>query len=211
MIQVELGPKSQGEYQIISGINIGDEIVVKGAFVLDASAQLQGKTSMMSNTSSLEKNEKFNSTHEFRQSLEKLFKNYIALKNAMVESDSYKVNKDANAMKNVLYQDFQNTEENIFGRTGLELWKASNATMIKSLEGILSADDIALQRKQLEPLSLQMSELIRSFGISSPVYLEFCPMVDGNKGGYWLSDETLIRNPYFGDQMLECGSVVEIL
>jgi hypothetical protein len=31
---------------------------------------------------------------------------------------------------------------------------------------------------------------------------------DGN-GGYWLSSEPQIKNPYYGDEMLECGEVKE--
>jgi len=32
-------------------------------------------------------------------------------------------------------------------------------------------------------------------------------MAFDNKGAYWLSNEAAIRNPYFGDEMLECGKV----
>lgn len=43
------------------------------------------------------------------------------------------------------------------------------------------------------------------------VYKQFCPMAFGNKGGYWLSDVAEIRNPYFGDKMLTCGTVAETI
>jgi hypothetical protein len=42
-------------------------------------------------------------------------------------------------------------------------------------------------------------------------YYEFCPMAFNNSGAYWLSDNAVIRNPYFGDKMLTCGSVEEEL
>jgi membrane fusion protein, copper/silver efflux system len=32
-------------------------------------------------------------------------------------------------------------------------------------------------------------------------------MADSNKGADWLSLEKEIRNPYYGDAMLSCGSV----
>ena len=41
----------------------------------------------------------------------------------------------------------------------------------------------------------------------TPVYIEFCPMANDNKGGYWLSTEEKIQNPYFGKKMLKCGEV----
>jgi Cu(I)/Ag(I) efflux system membrane fusion protein len=36
-------------------------------------------------------------------------------------------------------------------------------------------------------------------------------MAFNDKGAYWLSDKEAIRNPYFGDKMLTCGSVEETL
>jgi Cu(I)/Ag(I) efflux system membrane fusion protein len=47
MHEVELGPSLGDAYVIMSGINDGDEIVTNGAFTVDASAQLEGKLSMM--------------------------------------------------------------------------------------------------------------------------------------------------------------------
>ena len=45
--EVELGPSLGDAYVILSGLEEGDEIVTKGAFTIDASAQLAGKRSMM--------------------------------------------------------------------------------------------------------------------------------------------------------------------
>jgi len=39
----------------------------------------------------------------------------------------------------------------------------------------------------------------------------FVPWPSTTKGAYWVSDERAIRNPYFGDAMLECGSVQDSL
>lgn len=36
-------------------------------------------------------------------------------------------------------------------------------------------------------------------------------MVFNNKGGYWLSTEEEILNPYYGDKMLHCGKVTETI
>ena len=32
-------------------------------------------------------------------------------------------------------------------------------------------------------------------------------MAFNNRGADWLSNEAQIRNPYFGDKMMKCGSV----
>jgi Cu(I)/Ag(I) efflux system membrane fusion protein len=36
-------------------------------------------------------------------------------------------------------------------------------------------------------------------------------MANNNKGAIWLSAEKNIFNPYFGDSMLRCGSIIEEL
>lgn len=50
MREVELGPSLGGAYVIMKGLSDGEEIVTNGVFAIDASAQLEGKRSMMNNT-----------------------------------------------------------------------------------------------------------------------------------------------------------------
>ena len=45
--EVTLGPSLGNSYVILSGLSEGEEVVTNGAFVIDASAQLEGKRSMM--------------------------------------------------------------------------------------------------------------------------------------------------------------------
>lgn len=45
--EIELGPSLGDAYLVLSGLQPGEEIVTKGAFIVDASAQLEGKPSMM--------------------------------------------------------------------------------------------------------------------------------------------------------------------
>lgn len=45
--EVDLGPSLGGAYVVLSGLNDGEEIVTNGTFSIDATAQLEGKRSMM--------------------------------------------------------------------------------------------------------------------------------------------------------------------
>jgi Cu(I)/Ag(I) efflux system membrane fusion protein len=45
--EIELGPSLGDPWIVLSGIDEGEEIVTNGAFIVDASAQLEGKPSMM--------------------------------------------------------------------------------------------------------------------------------------------------------------------
>jgi Cu(I)/Ag(I) efflux system membrane fusion protein len=43
------------------------------------------------------------------------------------------------------------------------------------------------------------------------IYHQYCPMAFNDKGAYWMSNMEEIKNPYFGNKMLECGEVADIL
>lgn len=47
MREIELGPSLGGAYVVLAGLKDGEEIVTDGVFAVDASAQLEGKPSMM--------------------------------------------------------------------------------------------------------------------------------------------------------------------
>jgi len=54
--------------------------------------------------------------------------------------------------------------------------------------------------------------MVKSFKITdTAVYYDYCPMAFDNKGGFWLSEQKAIANPYFGKKMMTCGSVKETL
>lgn len=75
---------------------------------------------------------------------------------------------------------------------------------------IAASGDIKAQRKAFTQLSQDMIPLVK--GIKSkgePIYVQFCPMANEGKGGYWLSAQQEIKNPYYGNEMLECGEVKE--
>jgi Cu(I)/Ag(I) efflux system membrane fusion protein len=54
MREVELGDLKESTYEVLSGLEVGEEIVTNGAFTIDAAAQLQGGASMMNRGSGLE-------------------------------------------------------------------------------------------------------------------------------------------------------------
>ena len=47
MREIVLGNQIGDNYEVLEGLNNGDEIVTNGTFTVDAAAQLQGKKSMM--------------------------------------------------------------------------------------------------------------------------------------------------------------------
>lgn len=121
------------------------------------------------------------------QSTEVLLQRYIQVKDALVNSDS----KTAAVQATALQQELES------GWSGQE-------SLLLSVKTIAANTDLATQRKAFTDVSVRMWQLVkRKGGIRQTVYYQYCPM----KKAYWLSQEAAIRNPYYGSQMLICGSV----
>ncbi|MBC6491569.1 hypothetical protein BC349_10955 [Flavihumibacter stibioxidans] len=58
-------------------------------------------------------------------------------------------------------------------------------------------------------LSNSFYELVKNFGGGRTLYHAHCPMANNNQGALWLSESMEIKNPYFGSEMLTCGSIEE--
>jgi len=63
------------------------------------------------------------------------------------------------------------------------------------------------QREHFEMLSKDIRDLTLIAGSDRTLYQAFCPMYNNKEGGVWLSASKEIKNPFFGNKMLKCGSV----
>ncbi|RAJ28151.1 DUF3347 domain-containing protein [Pedobacter cryoconitis] len=75
-----------------------------------------------------------------------------------------------------------------------------------------NAGNIKHQREHFEMLSQEIYELAKADGKSGQkLYYAHCPMYNNKKGGNWISETKVIKNPYLGKEMSSCGSIREEL
>ncbi|KAB7726463.1 DUF3347 domain-containing protein [Rudanella paleaurantiibacter] len=86
--------------------------------------------------------------------------------------------------------------------------KKALATAKSKAAAISKTDDVDTQRAAFEGLSTSMIALAKATK-PAKTFVQFCPMAAEGKGASWLSDKREVRNPYYGDKMLKCGSVKE--
>jgi hypothetical protein len=143
----------------------------------------------------------------FQKQLAAVFTSYVTLKDAFVASDESQVKPAATATQKSL----ANVNMKLLKGTEHNDWMTYLSSIENSLKEIQASSDIEEQRKTFSTLSDALYKSVKAFGLGGvKAYYEFCPMaLDG--GAYWLSSEEKIRNPYFGDKMLTCGSVKEKL
>ncbi|WP_339916889.1 efflux RND transporter periplasmic adaptor subunit [Yeosuana marina] len=213
---VTLGPSLGDAYIIENGLKDGDEIVVKGSFTVDAASQLAGKPSMMNPESSNELTsnmtmiDKSKIDMKFKQQLGDIVAAYIKLKNALVDDNSSLAQQEA---KKLTYN-LENTDMSLLHGDAHTIWMKFLKTLQEAANKTQNSKDIGVQRDAFLVLGKKLSEAITTLGVETekkqPLYLEFCPMAHNNEGGYWLSYDKEIKNPYFGKAMLTCGEVKAI-
>lgn len=148
----------------------------------------------------------------FNQSYAQLLSAYFGLKNALVAGDTAKASAAALSMATAT--DSLKVNEIKGDSTGVIKETALNFTgTIKSSSQALAAEkDLKAKRKEFEMIADAMWSLTRTVRYDGQkVYWQYCPMAFNNKGAYWMSDEREIKNPYFGNEMLNCGSVEDSL
>ncbi|WGH75218.1 efflux RND transporter periplasmic adaptor subunit [Tenacibaculum tangerinum] len=206
MREVILGKKVGENYQITKGLNSGEEIVTNGVFTIDASAQLQGKKSMMNHTKEIVTS--FTVPEKFKEQLQKAYNSYIDLKDALVKTDADAAKTRAeNLQKDLALVDMKLlTDEEAH-----QQWMQLIHRLKSSSTEIAKTTDVAVQRTYFKTLSDNFITAVQFFGINEVTYKQYCPMADSDKGAYWLSKEKQVLNPYFGDMMLKCGEVKETI
>jgi len=113
---------------------------------------------------------------------------YLALKDALVESDA-----------------------EMAAIVAARLSELAEGQMVAAAKAVAGTQNIDKQREAFQSLSEMLYEQLKADGTDVTVYKQFCPMAFDNQGAYWLSAEEEILNPYFGDRMLKCGRVDETL
>ncbi len=116
-------------------------------------------------------------------------------------------------LKDALVASKKDDAKKIAGELQKSLLSIGTANAAATEAGSIAyAATLADQRKAFSILSTEMSSLVKANGLASgELYLEYCPMANNNEGAYWLSNEKEIKNPYFGQSMLKCGSVKETI
>ena len=133
---------------------------------------------------------------------------YLEIKNALVASKT----AEAQAAATKLIAPLEQFNASALPADQQKFYKEQAASIQDAAKGIISASDVEAQRKHFGPLSQSVYALNKSFAAKEgSLYRQYCPMANNNKGGYWLSAEKEVLNPYFGEKMLKCGKVAETL
>jgi len=229
MREIILGADLGDSFMVVSGLEPGEEIAVNGTFSIDAAAQLAGKPSMMNpqggpamtghnHGGMAMPDEEKTGTHQNHQSvsneitisnkakasLQPIFSSYLKMKDALTNDSLEEAIQSSVSMKEsmakVSMSLFTGDSHNILMKYSSELEKS-----LQHMPHQSTLEDFRMAFLQVSDLVIAMAKSFKP--MDSPLYVDFCPMANNNKGAFWLSASEDIRNPYFGEAMIGCGEV----
>lgn len=132
---------------------------------------------------------------------------YFALKDALVKTDAVAAAAQAEAFQAAI----KAVDMNKLSHDEHTVWMKVMGKLATDAAGITKNKDVARQRVAFASLSNTLYELLKVSKVDGPIYYQHCPMFNEGKGAHWLSKENAVKNPFFGAQMISCGSTVETL
>ncbi|MHC5026605.1 MAG: efflux RND transporter periplasmic adaptor subunit [Planctomycetota bacterium] len=204
--EVMLGPVAGDFYIVESGLNEGDEVVVSGAFRIDSAMQILAKPSMMmpgdGSTTDGESNDgRVEAPERFVSSLTPVYAAYLDAQEALADDDleTYQF-----AWEDLVAAVGFVEETGVVGEA-LGAWR--RAAVKLTPDG--PAESIDDARAAFEHMSNAVIALEATFGHAgrSTWHVAHCPMAFDFKGAVWLQRGETIDNPYFGAEMLRCGTL----
>ncbi len=209
---VELGEDLGDFYIIKNGLQEGEDIVTNGAFAIDAAAELAGNFNMMNLPSDIIDNQQISQlkgvSDDFIDQTNKMLNIYIDMTDFLIASSSTDVADEAAKLKDIANQ----LNLSSLSATDKTFWQKNIDIISKQSQNMIDMNNIDMQRKHYQQVSDAIIRLAKNFGhYNTTYYVQFCPMFNDNKGAYWLSNIEEIKNPYFGDLMLNCGETKQTL
>lgn len=141
---------------------------------------------------------------DFVANLRNLVPPYLALKDALVEGNV----PAARAAGNQLTAAIAAVDDMPVTDNSRDYWEDRARALTVAVSSLNETEDLERMRMAFADITQPMWTVLSAYQANSDdIYLQYCPMAMDNTGAYWLSAEEEIRNPYFGDKMLRCGSV----
>lgn len=203
---VRLGPRLGEVYPVLSGLDAGERVVSRGAFVIDADLQIRGGPSMLTlpddHERAAEEAARPALSGRERDALAPVLRAYLALQTALAEDDLAATHTAAAQLGTA-------AATATLPAAADGTWGPLAASLKGDAAHIGHADSLAQARQHFLALSSTMQTALTRLGnpLDEEVHLAYCPMADGNRGAAWIQLGETIDNAYFGAAMRTCGEL----
>ena len=132
----------------------------------------------------------------------KVINSYLDIKNALVAGDATTAQAKAKSMVTLL----STIPQKEMDATQRKAWAEYSNKLASDAQQIGSQSNVDAKREHFATLSSNFMAILKAFKMNkATLYQQYCPM----KKFYWLSETSAIKNPYYGNAMLTCGTTQE--
>lgn len=121
------------------------------------------------------------------------YEDYLTLKAAILKSDQELAKEEAEQLLGALGE-FEGTGQ-----------------LKKIVTKVTTSPNLEAQKGAFSEFSNAFASFLEGKIADNQLYLARCPMANNSSGGFWLSHEEAIQNPFFSGKMLKCGSIQETI
>ncbi|MDF1754508.1 MAG: efflux RND transporter periplasmic adaptor subunit [Verrucomicrobiales bacterium] len=204
-----LGARAGDFYIVEAGLSEGERVVAQGGFVIDSALQIQAKDSMMlpgENKKSLYR--KITVPDSFLTHVDDVLQSYYGIQSSLAGDSFEGAKKAAGTGAQVL----ASLGHDKIPEEAHDIWMKLGKELGESFVGIEQSKDIAAARTEFKNLTAHTEEMVLRFGSGLlPVIEMHCPMAFNDTGANWFQSDSELLNPYFGAEMLMCGTVEKTL
>ena len=191
--ELKLGKEGDQFWEVLEGVNAGEKVVSNGNLLIDAQAQLNGVAASAPREAG-----------EIPESLNNYFTLVDAASVALASDDLARYNETGSK----LHAAMPALMETAVAR---EQWRPI-LKRISDSGHLETAPDLKSARKAFLPLSAAVADLAKASHARVKIYS--CAMVDravpgAANPGLWIQLKPPMRNPFFGSEMLDCGTEVK--
>jgi len=133
---------------------------------------------------------------------------YLQIKNALANDNGSEAAAGGKAMNEAIGK----LDKSLLTAVQKKIFDNTEESLKEDAEYIgKKGDKVEHQRQHFATMSEAMYMLVKAFGAGKTIYHGHCPMYNESQGGaMWLSETKEIRNPYYGNKMITCGSAEEV-
>ncbi|HJO26469.1 MAG: efflux transporter periplasmic adaptor subunit [Planctomycetes bacterium] len=198
--EIVLGPRAGAWLVVKRGLLEGERVVVNGNFKIDSALQIQARPSMMSMAGDdpSQATAPARLSSEALEVLERVLAAYLALQEHLAGDDLTAARTSTAHLVTAFGDSLPEVLRDLADRAAT----------------LAAATDMDALRVAFQPVSNGLAPLLAELPSSALAGSEalvraHCPMAFDFAGADWIQRGKGILNPYFGDEMLTCGSVVE--
>lgn len=204
---VRLGPRMGDSFPVLAGLRDGENVVVQGAFAIDADLQIQGGASMMVWPDDNEHGPydaivpTAGAAHD---ALEGVVRAYLGIQESLAADDLDGAREAVQTLMTTM--DVVDSALDVRGRAA---WQPIAENLRAHGQHTSGASDLDGARSGFNALSAELERLLTAFGnpLEETLAVQHCPMAFDNAGANWVQRGDDVQNPYFGPTMSTCGSV----